>query len=386
MPLDIIEFQYFILFASILLLPKMLLRFRIPAALSALTLGVLTTFFLGWFEDDQLLLMLSRLGITSLFLFAGMEVDVMKLKEDSEALTKHLLKGTALVLIAGLGIMNIFELGWRESMILSLGLMTPSTGFILSSLKGYKFTDSQEHWIRNAAISKELIAIFALFFILQTETLEGFLVSTGVLIAMITLLPLIFKFFLKRIAPFAPDSEVSFLILIALFCGIITKELGAYYLVGAFLVGMTAGRFSHFVSDQKSENMLYSVSFFFSFFVPFYFYKAGLEFPAAIFTLKGLGAGLILTLIFLPIRLLLVFSSIWFFRREAWKDRIEISMSLLPTLIFGLVITSILRERFDLPTHLLSGLLIYTVTASVVPWFFLKKADPEPYDVSFVRR
>ena len=315
-----------------------------------------------------------------------MEVDVMKLKEDSEALTKHLLKGTILVLIAGLGIMNIFELGWRESMILSLGLMTPSTGFILSSLKGYKFTDSQEHWIRNTAISKELIAIFALFFILQTETLQGFLVSTGVLIVMVTTLPQIFKFFLKRIAPFAPDSEVSFLILIALFCGVITTKLGAYYLVGAFIVGMTAGRFTHFVSDQKSENMLYSVSFFFSFFVPFYFYRAGLNFPASIFTFKGLGAGLLLTLIFLPIRLLLVFSSIWFFNRDAWKDRIEISMSLLPTLIFGLVITSILRDRFNLPTHLVSGLLIYTVTASIIPWFFLKKADPEPYDVSFVRK
>ncbi|MCB0392791.1 MAG: cation:proton antiporter [Bdellovibrionales bacterium] len=385
MQLDV-EFQYFILFATILLLPKMLLRFRIPAALSALFLGVMTSFFLGWFEEDQLLLMLSRLGITSLFLFAGMEVDVTKIREDAEALTKHLLKGTALIVITGLGIMNIFDLGWRASMILSLGLMTPSTGFILSSLKGYKFTESQEHWIRNTAISKELIAIFALFFILQTESLESFLISTGALVIMITVLPQVFKIFLKKIAPFAPDSEVSFLILIALFCGVITTKLGAYYLVGAFIVGMTAGRFKHFVSDQKSENMLYSVSFFFSFFVPFYFYKAGLEFPAAIFTLKGLGAGLILTLIFLPIRLLLVFSSIWFFRKEAWKDRIEISMSLLPTLIFGLVITSILRDRFELPTHLLSGLLIYTVTASIIPWFFLKKADPEPYDISFVRR
>lgn len=381
-----VEFQYFILFASILLLPKMLLRFRIPAALSALGLGVLTTFFLGWFDNDHLLLMLSRLGITSLFLFAGMEVDVMKIKRDAEALSKHLLKGTALILITGLGLMNIFDLGWRASMILSLGLMTPSTGFILSSLKGFKFTDTQEHWIRNTAISKELIAIFALFFILQTESLNGFLISTGVLIAMITLLPPIFKLFLKKIAPFAPDSEVSFLILIALFCGVITTKLGSYYLVGAFIVGMTAGRFSHFIENQKSENMLYSVSFFFSFFVPFYFYRAGLTFPSDIFTMKGLGAGLLFTIIFLPIRLLLVYSSIWFFRREAWKDRIEISMSLLPTLIFGLVITSILQDRFSLPSQLVSGLLIYTVTTSIVPWFFLKKADPEPYDVSLVRR
>lgn len=380
-----IDFQYFILFASVLLIPKFLLRFQVPTALTALFLGFITHVTVGWFQDDQLVLMLSRLGITSLFLFAGMEVDLEELKEDSGVLIKHLIKTTALIVIAGLGIEFFFGLGTRASFILSLGLTTPSTGFILNSLRGFELSETQEKWVRMTAIAKELVAIVCLFVILQTESTQEFLISTGAIIAMIAVLPVMFRFFLNVIAPFAPDSEVSFLILIALLCGVITTKLGTYYLVGAFIVGMTAGRFKHFIEHEKSKNMLYSVSFFFSFFVPFYFYSKGLTFEPEMFSWKGFGLGIAFLLVFLPLRFSTVLSSIWFFMRDVWKESVAISIPLLPTLIFGLVIAGILRERFDIPDYIISGLIVYTVGSSVIPWFFLQKAPPESYDSSMVK-
>ena len=205
---------------------------------------------------------------------------------------------------------------------------------------------------------------------------------------MILILPLLFKFFIKVIAPFAKDSEVSFLILIALLCGVITTKLGTYYLVGAFIVGMTAGRFTHFIKMEKSKEFLIAISFFFTFFVPFYFYKAGMSFPIEMLNLKGALYGLAFLAIFLPLRIIYMKVSIYFFLKEQWKDNIEITFSLLPTLIFGLVMAAILQERFAdvIPAELITGLLIYTVGSSIIPSIFLKKAPREAYDSSFITK
>jgi len=236
------------------------------------------------------------------------------------------------------------------------------------------------------AISAELVAIIMMFFVLQTESVSSFAVSSGSLILMIITLPLIFKFFIKAIAPFAKDSEVSFLILIALLCGVITTKLGTYYLVGAFIVGMTAGRFTHFIKMEKSKDFLTAISFFFTFFVPFYFYKSGLNFPLDMLNTKGALYGLGFLAVFLPLRIIYMKISIWFFLKEHWNDNIEITFSLLPTLIFGLVMAMILQDRFDIPPELVTGLLIYTVGSSIIPSLFLKKAPREAYDSSFITK
>lgn len=380
-----LELKYFILFSAVLILPKILLRFRIPTALTALVLGALTSFFLDWFSQDQMILMMSRLGITSLFLFAGMEVNLNELKAESSALLKHIAKVFSLIFLITFGISSFFEIDYRPALILSLGLMTPSTGFILNSLQGISLTETQEKWIRSKAISKELVAIAILFFSLQLDSFTNLLVSLAAILAMILILPLLFEFFLKRIAPFAPDSEATFLILISLLCGVITTKLGTYYLVGAFIVGMTSERFKHCIGRDKSKNILHSISFFFSFFVPFYFYSAGLSLSPEFFSLKGAALGIVFVVLLLPLRFLSVISSLWFFHKNLWKDRVHIALPLLPTLIFGLVIMNILRENFDLPSFVLSGLLIYTITASIIPWFFFKQVPAEAYDVSMIK-
>ncbi|MDD0852218.1 cation:proton antiporter [Halobacteriovorax sp. GB3] len=379
------EVQYLILFVSVIILPKLLLRFRIPVGITCLSLGFFTTAFLNWFQGDQLLLMLSRLGITSLFLFAGMEIELDELKKDGKTLSMDLLKSTVLLFAIAYGLTFFFDLSYRAAIILSLGLMTPSTGFILNSLKNYTFSAGEEYWIRSKAIAKEIVAILILFVALQSSSWQDFLVSKAVLVLLIVFLPLLFKFFLRIVAPYAPDTEVGFLILVALISGVVTKKIGTYYLVGAFIVGIVAGNFKHFISKDNHENILRSLSVFFSFFVPFYFYKAGLTITTEMFSMKGLIIGLVFLLVFLAIRVLSVFVTVKYFIPDFWKNRLSISMSLLPTLIFGLVIVSILRERFDVSPEILSGLIVYTVVSSLIPSFVFEKAPPVFHDTSMGR-
>ncbi|OIQ18955.1 MAG: hypothetical protein BM556_06635 [Bacteriovorax sp. MedPE-SWde] len=374
-----IELQYLFLFSILLILPKALLRFHIPVGISSIFLGIGTALGLGWFENDQMLLMLSRLGITSLFLFAGLEIEVEELKKDGMALGLHVLQTVAITVAIAIAFFFIFDLSHRAALLLALAIMTPSTGFILNSLKNYGFSEEQQYWIRSKAIAKEIAAIFLLFIALQSDSWSQLGTSSGILISLIVFLPFLFKLFFKFVAPYAPDSEVGFLILVALICGVLTKKIGTYYLVGAFIVGMLASEFKHLGKSHKAEEILKNLGMFFSFFIPFYFFKAGLSFTEDLFTVEGLILGMVFLLVFIPLRIAMVFSTLKFFINDFWKDRNEISTSLLPTLIFGLVIAGILKEKFNLEPRILSGLIVYTLFSSIIPAIVFKKTPPESF-------
>ncbi len=380
------DILYILLFFVVLLLPKVLLRFRIPVGITCLTLGIITSVLFGWYKNDQIIILFARLGITSLFLFAGLEIEIDELKRDWKTLAKYLLKFVAVLFVAAYVLGEFFSLEFRIALILAIGIFTPSTGFILNSLKSYQFTEEQEYWIRSKAISKEIAAVLILFFALQSQSIGTLLVSKAVLVFLVVALPFIFKFFLRSIAPYAPNSELSFLVIMALVCGVITKEIGTYYLVGAFIVGIIAGQFRHFMESENSDNILNSLRAFFSIFIPFYFFNAGLSFTKEFFTLQGLVIGLSFSAIFIPIRLIATLASIKFFLKDFWPDRKQISISLLPNLIFGLVIASILKERFNLAPDIISGLVIYTVLTSIIPAIAFKKAKPSTYDFRKIGR
>lgn len=373
------EVQYLLLFTILLILPKLLLRFQIPIGISSIFLGIGAGLGLGWFQGDDFLLMLSRLGITSLFLFAGFEVEYAELKQNWKELLLGVTQMISITLIVAFAIHFFFSIGFRPATLIALGIMTPSTGFILNSLKNYGFSERQEYWIRSKAISKEISAILLLFITLQSESLTNLGSSTLVLVALCVLLPLAYKLFFKYIAPYSKDSEVGFLILTALICGVITKKIGTYYLVGAFIVGFIATEFKHFGKSEKSEEILKNLQMFFSFFIPFYFFKAGVGFTEDLFTLEGLYIGLAFLGIFIPLRIFNTYSNMKFFMQDFWPDRKEITVSLLPTLIFGLVMAQIAKERFEVPLEIISGLVIYTLVSSVIPAFIFKKVPPENY-------
>ena len=124
-----------------------------------------------------------------------------------------------------------------------------------------------------------------------------------------------------------------------------------------------------------------SLSTFYSIFVPFYFFSAGLLITQSYFSFEGLFYGIILIIIFVPIRFFSVLFSIKYFIDRFWQHRYRISVSLMPNLIFGLVTISILATKFNVDAAILSGLVLYTIIASLLPTLVFKKVPPEDYQL-----
>ena len=90
------DFQLVTLIVALFIIPKFFIRFKIPAAITAILLGFLFRNFLGWFENDPMINQFAALGITSLFLFAGLEVNFKDLKSHRAFLVRHIFLALAI--------------------------------------------------------------------------------------------------------------------------------------------------------------------------------------------------------------------------------------------------------------------------------------------------
>lgn len=363
------DLEYLALFTIVLILPKILLKIKIPSGISSLLLGVICAYFIEEVKTDQLFRFLAQIGITSLFLFSGFEVEFDEIKEDKAYLTKYLLKSCIILGVITFGFKDFMNLPLQTSLILALGIFTPSAGFIINSLHSLKIGEDQEYWVKSKAISKEVVSILILFFALQSGDLGQLALSTLFFIALFYFLPKIFKFFFKYISPIAPNSEVPFLVALSLIAGVLSKELGAYYLVGAFIVGLVASSFKKDIFHENEEILFKSLSGFFMVFLPFYFFQAGVKLNFKGFSIEAIQLGLIFLAIFVPLRLMINNSSIRFFLKDFKQMPYSISLSLMPTLIFGLVIAGVLKERQLVGDTVVYGLIFYTLVTSMIPTF-----------------
>lgn len=361
------DLEYLAIFITVLILPKILLRVRIPSGITALVIGVIFALYDPSISQESLFRFLSQIGITSLFLFAGLEVDVNELKEDKPYLLKYLSKFVVVLSMITYGFMSMMGMPFQSALIFALGIFTPSAGFIMNSLHSFNVNEDQEYWIKSKAISKEVISILLLFVALQWDSPKSMFFSLLFFGALFAFLPAIFKIFFKFISPYAPNSEIPFLVALSLISGIISKELGAYYLVGAFIVGLIGSRFKRSIFKEGEDALFRSLSGFFNVFLPFYFFYAGTKIYLSEINYSSIQYALILFVIFVPIRLLIIKTSFRFFLNEIVENTYKVSFSLMPTLIFGLVIASILRERNLLAPEYSYALIIYTLLTSLMP-------------------
>lgn len=366
------ELQYVGLLFLIFIVPRLLQRFGLPTAVTSVGLGALAGIGFGLFQQDHTVELLSTLGIVSLFLFAGLEVNVKELRRELPVLSQHIAVQLASFVGVAFLVQAVFALEFRPAALVSLALVTPSTGFILDSLASLGVTDRERFWIKSKAIATELVALVVLFVTLQSSTLEELALSTLVLAALIAGLPLVFRAFARVVVPYAPKSEFAFLLMTALLCAFATRKLGVYYLVGAFVVGLTAQRFRERLPTVTSEQMIHAVEMFASFFVPFYFFRAGLRLKRDDFGWSALGIGLALLATMVVLRV----ATVALHRRVALGEPVRtgmrIGVSMLPTLVFTLVIADILRERFGLSPALFGGLIVYTLANTLIPSFVLR--------------
>jgi Kef-type K+ transport system membrane component KefB len=366
---------------ALFLVPKMLQRFRIPGAITALLMGLAAS-TLGLLPNDVTLRLFSTLGIVSLFLFAGLEIDGPELRRNARPLLLHAAIWTALAIVTALAVSAIFDLSTRAAALLSLALVTPSTGFILSSLSSFGLTDDERKTVRTYAIGSELIALTALFFVLQSTSARQLALALAAMAGVVILIPLAFRAFAVLVAPYAPRSEFAFLLMVGVACAYATRLLGVYYLVGAFLVGVAAQRYRGAHPAMSSEKMIDALESFGSVFIPFYFFHAGSEIVHENISWRAFALGMLLVAAFVPLRV----AVISLHRRLALAERFatsrRVGSAMVPTLVFTLVILGILTEQFALPSVMAGALVFYTIVNTTLPAFVLKARPANFEDVS----
>lgn len=363
------------------LVPKILQRFKIPGAITALLMGLIAS-WLGWFEHEVTLRLFATLGIVSLFLFAGLEIDGPELRRNARPLMLHAAIWTALAavtaIVAGLG----FGLPMRAAVLVSLALVTPSTGFILSSLASFGLLPGEQKTVRTYAIGSELIALAALFFVLQTTSARQLALSLLAMAGVVILIPLAFRAFALLVAPYAPRSEFAFLLMVGVACAYATRLLGVYYLVGAFLVGIAAQRFRGSHPAMSSEKMIDALEAFGSVFIPFYFFHAGMEIVRDDITWRAAGLGLLLVVVLVPIRIAVIAVQRKLAVDEPFAVSRRVGSAMVPTLVFTLVILAVLSAQFELPSALAGGLVLYTIINTTLPALVLKARPADFADVA----
>jgi Kef-type K+ transport system membrane component KefB len=368
MPKDL---SYVVLLFVLFVVPRFLQRYRLPGAVTSLALGAAAT-ALELFQHDETIALLATFGIVALFLFAGLDVDVEELRPDARVLVQHLVIWTLTLALLALGIGHLFSLTPRVAALVALALITPSTGFILDSLDLFGLSEAEKRWTKSKAIASELLALLVMFLALQSTSPRQLGISVVALVSLVVLLPPLFRWFAGRIAPYAPRSEFAFLLMVAVVCASATRRLGVYYLVGAFVVGLAARQFRARLPAMSSERMLGAVEAFASFFIPFYFFKAGQGASPEELDLAAVLIGVALFLGCAAVRLGEVALHRWLALRERPRASLRIGVALLPTLVFTLVIADILRTQAGVPAGLIGALVLYTTLITLVPGLILR--------------
>jgi len=371
------EIAYVALLFGLFIVPRILQRFGIPTAITAFALGAVAGIGLGLFHEDATISLLATLGIVSLFLFAGLEVDFGELREGAAVLVQHIVIRVLLVGGSAWAIVAQGLLDWRPAILVALAIFTPSTGFILDSLDSLAKDASDRFWIRSKAIAIEIVALAAMFFTLKSTSLGELATSTAVLALMILVLPWLFRAFARVVLPQAPKSDFAFLVIVAAACALITRNLGVYYLVGAFVVGVVAQSFRSHMPSMQTDHMLRAVEALASLLVPFYFFHAGIELKLEDFSLQALAAGLAMVAIAVPVRLATVSLHRRLALREPLTQTLRVGVPMRPTLVCTLVIAGILRDECQIPPWLFGGLIIYAIGTTVLPAVFTRKPPPD---------
>jgi Kef-type K+ transport system membrane component KefB len=361
------ELAYIGLIFGLLVAPRALQRFMIPAPLSCFALGMVAVRLLPSGREDSTLSLLATLGISSLFLFAGLEIDLPALRRGIGALAVHL--GLRALMLAGGAWLGMTQLGlsWQAATLAALALLTPSTGFILESLPRLGLDAQERFWVTSKAIGGEMLALIVLFAVLQSDSTEHLALSSAALAAMLVGLPLLFIGLGRVVVPYAPGSEFSLLVMVGLLAAYLTKQIGVYYLVGAFIAGLVARLLRERMPALASTANLHAVKLFASFFVPFYFFHNGMNVPDGALQWASLQIGLALTVFILPLRIALVWFQRRFLVRESSRNSLRVAVALAPTLIFTLVLATILHERYGLPDAWYGGLLVYAALTTLLP-------------------
>jgi len=109
------ELVYLLLIFGLLVVPRALQRWKLPAPLTCLLFGIVAMLAWGDGAHDAVVGLLATLGISSLFLFAGLEVDLAELRRGLLPLVAHLVVRTAMLALVAWMAWRWLRLDWQAA-------------------------------------------------------------------------------------------------------------------------------------------------------------------------------------------------------------------------------------------------------------------------------
>jgi Kef-type K+ transport system membrane component KefB len=361
------QILFLVLIVVLMVIPRILQRWRVPAPLGAFALGLVASLMAPEVVSATLLRVLSALGISAVFLFAGVDLEPADFRRGSWPLLSNLtVNALALAAVSWLAV-RYLHMRWQVAALLALALLTPSTGFILNALPGLGLRDDERYWVTIKAVAGELLALAVMFVVLESHSWAALSLSTAALLLLMAALPLVLLLLGRYVIVFAPGSEFSLLLMVGVVAAYVTSALGVEYLLGAFLAGFAARLLRERLPGMASRSNLHAIEMFASFFVPFYFFASGLHVPAQALSLRTVGLGVAITAVVLPLRIGVVWLQRLFVRGESLRGSLRVATALTPTLVFTLVLANLLRARFGLDDTLYGALLLYAILSTWLP-------------------
>ncbi len=243
------------------------------------------------FFIDDMITILGTIGIVTLFVFSGMQIDTNFIVTNKKFFTEHIILHVFIFIAVGISIFFYLQTSQQIALLISLALTTPSASFILSSILIIK--KERKQWIERKVLSGEITALIFMDILLCLSDITRLLLSLVVLFLLISLLPVILKFLFKKLFSELEGCEFSFIFVITMISSFITEFVGIHFLVGAFIAGFVAKRFiSDIVKDESYEHcsevfgqqLVIGFGCFVLIFSPFYFFSVGLKMKSAMFS------------------------------------------------------------------------------------------------------
>lgn len=373
--------KFFIILALLFFVPKVVnSKTKIPDALTEVVIGIILGIAIpSYFFIDDMIKILATIGIVTLFVFSGMDVDTKFIVKNNKFFIEHILLHIIVICFVGFLIQYYLQLSFQIAFLISLALTTPSASFILSSIKTIDKEDKQ--WIESKALAGEITGLILMVILLSLSDITKLFLSLVTLVLLITLLPLILELLYKKMFSKIIGSEFAFIFVVAMISAFITEFVGIHFLVGAFIAGFVSKRFiSDIVKDGLYENfsehhgqqLIIGFGFFALVFAPFYFFSVGLNIKGSMFAIDILIVAILLCIVIVLLRIGVMSLHRIIRIKEKLSTAMYINALCIPTLVFTFVITEILVVQFQISNDIYSVLMLYGIFTTVIgATFFL---------------
>jgi len=347
---------------------------KIPDALTELMIGIILGIALpSFFFIDDMITILGTIGVVTLFVFSGMEVDTTFIVTNKKFFTEHIILHILIFVAVGISIFFYLETSPQIALLVSLALTTPSASFILSSIRTLE--KERKQWIESKALAGEITALILMVILLSLTDITRLLLSLVTLVLLITLLPIILEFLFKKLFSKFIGCEFSFIFVVTMISAFITEFVGIHFLVGAFIAGFVAKRFiNDIVKDESYEHcsevfgqqIIIGFGYFVLIFAPFYFFSVGLKMKSSMFSFDTLYLAVVICIIIVIVRIGIMSAHRIVRMKEKISTALSINALCIPTLVFTFVITDILLKQFLIGDRIYNVLMLYGVFTSIV--------------------